>query len=107
MFRILSKCWSEMSVELIIATLLTSVYMIQQIRQDLIYQSVCNGLELLTESNETIPKEVCNNIKNNDTLKDEIESDSAYYISICNIIESVTPAILSIIIGPIIDVYGR
>ena len=41
------------------------------------------------------------------TLKDEIESDSAYYISICNIIESVTPAILSIIIGPIIDVYGR
>ena len=81
--------------------------MIQQIRQDLIYQSVCNGLELLTESNGTIPKEVCNYIKNNDTLKDEIESDSAYYISICNIIESVTPAILSIIIGPIIDVYGR
>ncbi len=96
-----------MSVELIIVTLCTSVYMIQQIRQDLIYQSVCNGLEMLTENNDDIPADICNNIRNNETLKDEIESDSAFYISICNIIESVTPAILSIIIGPIIDVHGR
>ena len=107
MFRFVCKCWSQMSVELIIVTLCTSVYMIQQIRQDLIYQSVCNGLEMFTEKNEDIPEDVCNNIKNNETLKDEIESDSAFYISICNIIESVTPAILSVIIGPIIDVYGR
>ena len=107
MFEFLKKCWSQMSLELTIATLCTSVYMIQQIRQDFIYQSVCNGLEVSSGSIDSIPNEVCNNIKTNETLKEKIEGDSAYYISICNIIESVTPAILSIIIGPLIDVHGR
>ena len=107
MFEFLKKCWSQMSLELTIATLCTSVYMIQQIRQDFIYQSVCNGLEVSTGSNDSISNEICNNIKHNETLKEKIEGDSAYYISICNIIESVTPAILSIMIGPIIDVHGR
>ena len=73
--------------------------MIMQIRQDLIFRSICK-----THYSDYTCK---NKLKHNETMKTEIESESANYISICNIIESVTPAILSIIIGPIIDVHGR
>ena len=100
MFPILKRCWAQTSVELIIVLLCTSAYMIIQIRQDLIFQSICKTQQYSDDACQ-------NKLKHNETMKDEIESESAGYISICNIIESVAPAILSIIIGPFIDLHGR
>ena len=101
MVCVLRKLWTQISVELIIATLCTSAYMIFQIRQDVIYHFVC--MAHVSEANESCSK----NSNLNDSIKAEIESQAAHYIYLCNVIESVLPAILSLIIGPWIDVHGR
>ena len=91
------RCWSLLSVELIIAGVCTSAYMIANPPRLNISNNMCKKYS----------SKICSESSCNESIKAEIETESASYIYICNIIESVTPAILSLIIGPWIDVHGR